>query len=136
MDDWKTKSYVIETEEAGTLVVMPYEHPVSGQEVNRIMKDQTNEDRLKFVIEERFPGKKLQTVEVYPITIPKSEDPRDIEIVKYERGTQIGRTDLHTVYVTRGLIDGVAFYVEDLWEKVDDEVVYKIADKLEEVFND
>lgn len=97
--------------------------------LRKIMYDQTNEDRLKLLLEDRFPGK-IAKIETYSMTIPEEEELLGVTAIPYGRDVQIGRLGMKPVFATRGLIDGIAFHFEYEWSKAPDDIIYEVVEKV------
>ncbi len=109
------------------VIEMPRDNVVSKVERARILAFQSNEDRLRLLLEEKFPGKQAK-VEMMTLTVPKDDEPFGVQVVRLDRGVQVGREGLKGMYATRGHIDGIAFYFEDDWSRSNDSLIEHVVD--------
>jgi hypothetical protein len=111
---------------------MPRDNPLTKEDLLRVMEGKSDEERLQFLLETRFPESNIK-IEKFNITIPKGEEPSGVIVKKWDRGSTIGRTDMKTIYVTRGLVGDIAFHFEDEWSQSENNVMFEVADKIEEL---
>lgn len=104
---------------------------VSISDLRKIMYEQSNVDRLKLLLEDRFPGK-IAKVETYSMTIPEDDEPFGVSVMRYGKDSRVGRLGMKPIFTTRGLIDGIAFHFEYEWERAPDEMIYEVIEKVAE----
>jgi hypothetical protein len=120
MEDWKKKSYVVDTEEAGRIILMPYELEVSKADVEKIAfsNEPSNVESLQFLFLNEYPDQVIK-VETYPLTIPQDAKMiEELQVGKYGRDVSVGRTGYQPIYATRGLIGDTYFYIEHYFPSI------------------